>query len=78
MKRMQNMCTISGIETELMNACYKRIYFLETLFFWLRISFVAIIRFFWLRILISFKRILIEEGISEVILDSLEQMPFGY
>ena len=30
-----------------------------------------------MRILISLKRILIEKGIGEVILNSLEQMPFG-
>ena len=64
-----------GIGTELINARYKRIYFSETLFFWLRICLVARVEFFRVWILINLKRILIE-GISKIILDFLEWMPF--
>ena len=68
-----------GINIELINVRYKRIYFPKTLvLFWLYICSVARVRFFWVWILISLKRILIkEEEISIIILNSFERMPLG-
>jgi len=56
---------------------YKRVYFPEIfVFLWLRICFIARVEFFWVWILINLKRIRIKEGISKIILNSFERMPF--